>query len=104
MLRILLVAAALLPLSGCAAAGEGSPAPVEATPPEPAADQCGAGKLGDYLNLLPTSDAMARIEQTIGHHRIRTIRPGDAVTMDFSAGRLNIELGEDGRIKRFRCG
>jgi hypothetical protein len=89
------------------------PAPSESAVPEagatrpspgPAADECGADKLGDYLNLLPTSDAMAKIRKAIGHDRIRTINPGDMVTMDFRPDRLDIELGVDGRIKRFRCG
>jgi hypothetical protein len=106
MPRILLATATLLALCACNATGQGAPAPVQATKPpsEPAADQCGAGKLGGYVNQLPTSEVMAAIERTVGQHRIRTIRPGDVVTMDFSADRLNIEVGEDGRIKRFRCG
>lgn len=72
--------------------------------PEPAADKCGADKLGEYLNLLPTSDAMDKIRKAVGHGRIRTINPGDVVTMDLRPDRLNIEVGEDGRIKLFRCG
>jgi hypothetical protein len=72
--------------------------------PEPAADECGADKLGEYLNLLPTSDAMDKIRAAVGHDRIRTINPGDAVTMDLRPDRLNIEVGVDGRIKLFRCG
>lgn len=72
--------------------------------PEPAADECGADKLGSYVNQLPTSDAMAKIRAAVGHDRIRTIRPGDVVTMDLRPDRLNIEIGPDGRIKLFRCG
>jgi hypothetical protein len=105
MLRILFTATALLSLCACNA-GHSSPAPVEAKkpPPEPAADQCGAGKLGDYVNQLPTGEVMAGIARTVGQRRIRTIHPGDIITMDFIAERLNVEIGEDGRIKRFRCG
>lgn len=78
--------------------------PSDSSEPKPAADECGAGKLGSYLNQLPTAEVMAKVRQTIGHDRIRTIRPGDAVTMDYRPDRLNNELGEDGRIKRLRCG
>lgn len=81
--------------------GSAQPKPGTATP---ATDECGANKLGDYLNLLPTSDVLAKIRAVLGHDRIRTIRPGDAVTMDFRPDRLNVEIGEDGRIKRLRCG
>ena len=47
-------------------------------------------------------EAGARILAAAG--QVRTIRPGDAVTMDFRPDRLNLEIGEDGRITRFRCG
>jgi hypothetical protein len=120
--RALLIAGlAGLTLAGCDRTDRQAPAPSEslvplpsAQPapggdstqpsPEPAADECEADKLGDYLNLLPTSDAMARIRAAVGHNRIRTINPGDAVTMDLRPDRLNIEVGVDGRIKLFRCG
>ena len=46
----------------------------------------------------------AEISATVGERPIRYIAPGDAVTLDFSPSRLNVELGEDGRIKLFRCG
>lgn len=78
--------------------------PSEGAEPKPAADECGAGKLGSYLNQLPTGEAMAKIKAIVGHDRIRTINPGDAVTMDYRPDRLNIEIGNDGRIKQLRCG
>ena len=71
---------------------------------EPTADECGADKLARWLNVLPTSDVRAAIEDAVGHDRIRYIEPGDVVTMDLRADRLNIETGVDGRIKLFRCG
>lgn len=72
--------------------------------PEPDADECGADKLGSFLNQLPTTDAIDGIREAVGHDRIRTINPGDVVTMDLRPDRLNIEIGEDGRIKLLRCG
>jgi hypothetical protein len=94
------------PAPGPATGTPGTDAAATASPPaspEPEADACGAGKLGRYLNLLPTSDAMDAIRKAVGHERIRAINPGDAVTMDMRPDRLNIEIGEDGRIKHFRC-
>ena len=112
MLRILppfLTGLAAMTLAGCIPQVEPpeSPPPAEGSPPattEPAGDQCGARDLGSYLNQLPTDDTMEQIRATVGQRTIRTIRPGDAVTMDYSPYRLNVELGADGRIKRFRCG
>jgi hypothetical protein len=67
-------------------------------------DECGAVKLDPWLNVLPTETIKAEIADTVGHGHIRYIAPGDEVTLDFSLSRLNVETGEDGRIKLFRCG
>ncbi len=34
----------------------------------------------------------------------RVYGPGDAVTMDYRTDRLNVEIGEDGTVKRVYCG
>lgn len=129
---IVLAGLATLALTGCSRTDSQAPAPVEslvplpsgqpgppapgantgAIPPpgvtqpssEPSANDCGAHKLKSYLNQLPTTDVIDGIRAAAGHERIRTIKPGDAVTMDFRPDRLNIEIGEDGRIKLLRCG
>jgi hypothetical protein len=97
--RLCLPAVSLaLALAGCGAAD----IPAPATPP--AIDECGASALGQFVNQTPTDATMMTIRSTIAHGRIRTIRPGDMVTLDFRADRLNVEIGADGRIKLFRCG
>lgn len=126
---VLLASLAALALAGCSRAGSQAPAPAESLVPlpteqpappaspsaapieriapatsEPPADDCGADKIKTYLRQLPTTEVIDRIRAAIGHERIRTIKPGDAVTMDFRPDRLNIEIGEDGRIKLLRCG
>lgn len=79
--------------------------PVDARPNiEPQEDNCGAGKLDRWLNVLPTDTVKAEIVKAVGERVIRYYGPSDALTMDFSEERLNAELGEDGRIKRFHCG
>ena len=65
---------------------------------------CGADKLGRWLNLLPTADVKREIAAAVGERPIRYYTQGDPITLDFSPERLNVELGEDGRIKLFRCG
>lgn len=80
--------------------------PPESTSPSPSeaeATQCGAGELDEFINVLPTDDILAKIRAKIGDKPIRTVGPNDAITMDFNPTRLNIETGEDGRIKQFRC-
>lgn len=103
MIRQLILAAPLVLLAGCA--GSAGPCPPSAAAPfAPAADECRAGELSRYVGVLPGTEVMAAITATAGERALRIIRPGDAVTMDYSPSRLNVELGEDGRIKRLRCG
>ena len=130
MHRPLLTAVLITTLAACQAEGTDEPGAPEATGtatettaipdtiPEPAdavaaaarssseADDsgCGADKLANWRNVLPTDEVKAKIAATVGERPIRYIAPGDAVTLDFSPSRLNVELGEDGRIKLFRCG
>jgi hypothetical protein len=95
--------AALLLVAGCA--GPAGPCNIPAQPTSPpAADECGAAGLSRYLNVVPSGEMKSAITSAIGDRTIRYIAPGDAVTMDFSPTRLNAELGDDGRITRFRCG
>jgi hypothetical protein len=132
MYRPLLAAILVATLAACQAEGTDDPATPEATAtaiatettaipdtiPEPEdavaaaarssgeADDngCGADKLANWLGVQPSDEVKAEIAATVGQRPIRYIAPGDAVTMDFSPSRLNVELGEDGRIKLFRCG
>ena len=39
-----------------------------------------------------------------GADRVRTLRPGQAVTMEYLAGRLNLYLDASGNIERIGCG
>ncbi len=91
-----------------AAMANPSPSPTGTDTPPASADAddaaCGADKLGRWLNVLPTDDVQAEIAAAVGNRPFRYYGPNDAITMDFNPQRLNGELGEDGRIKRFRCG
>lgn len=66
---------------------------------EPVAAECGAAEL---LGLVGQP---ARVLETMRFAGpVRVIRPGMAVTMDYSAARLNIEVDEVERISRVTCG
>jgi hypothetical protein len=69
----------------------------------PAPTPCGAEKLSNYVNLIPTSTAKEEIARTLGHARVRYVplKPAPAVT---EANRVTAQLGVDGRIKKFTCG
>lgn len=57
-------------------------------------------ELGKTVSDEVADDARA----SAGALRARVIRPGDRVTMDVDAQRLNIEVDATGRIRRLRCG
>ncbi|MCP5073863.1 MAG: hypothetical protein GY947_11290 [Rhodobacteraceae bacterium] len=67
--------------------------------PEPGAEICGAAEL-QYLVGKPDS-VLYSMRFAKG---VRIITPGMAVTMDYNPERLNIAIGEDGRIARVYCG
>jgi hypothetical protein len=75
------------------------PAATPAPPADPAADTC---NMAQYASLVgkPSTDAGVPPASAT----VRIIKPGDQVTMDFQATRLNIEVGADGAITAVRCG
>ena len=81
------------------AAGAEPPAPPTPEPRPPAGESCGAealqGLVGQSARVLETM----RFGTTT-----RILRPGMAVTMDYSPTRLNISIDEHERIRRVTCG
>jgi hypothetical protein len=43
-------------------------------------------------------------QRRAGASRVRVIRPGEAVTMEFDPTRLNLEVDAGNRVLRARCG
>ena len=79
-----------------------APAAVEVMPK---ATPCGAEKLQNYLNLLPTSTAKDEIARTLGHNRVRYV-PLAQEKAEAAPGSMRVTagLGVDGRVKEFTCG
>lgn len=86
---------AFLALAACQMAAEPGPAPL----PMPPEDACGAKALA-YLVSRPESvlASMTLPAPT------RIIHPREAVTMDYSAERLNILIDDKGLIAKINCG
>ncbi|MDU8944476.1 I78 family peptidase inhibitor [Ovoidimarina sediminis] len=76
----------VIPMAACAASG-----------PEP--DACGASGLQHLVGQSESVFAAMTFPDTT-----RFIRPGMAVTMDYSEERLNFYLDETGVITEVRCG
>jgi hypothetical protein len=74
-------------------------APADPVPPDPSPDACGASSLQDVVgkdeSILAATTFVAPM---------RVLRPGMAVTMDFSPERLNVEVDARGKIVRVFCG
>lgn len=66
--------------------------------------QCNADRVQPLVGREATPDLIERARYRSGARNVRVIKPGDAVTTDFRADRLNLELDEAGTIKAARCG
>ncbi len=81
---------------------EPMPPAAEPAAPPPADSTADTCNMAQYVSLVgkPSTDAGVPPAGAT----VRIIRPGDQVTMDFQATRLNIEVGADGTITAVRCG
>jgi hypothetical protein len=62
-------------------------------------DQCGANSRQSLVGTQETSLNKSTLPKTT-----RIIHPDSVVTMDYSAQRLNVHVGKDGKISRVTCG
>jgi len=90
-----LIAALALTLSGCATT------PTEASP---ARAGCHAEAGAALIGRTATAALGAEALRLTGARRLRWIRPGDMVTMDYSPERLNLHLDAGRKVERLACG
>ncbi len=91
----------LLLLLGCAGPASGpAPSPTPAAPP---LRECNSEPAAALAGRPFDAAVQAEAQRLSGARSVRVIRPGQAVTMDFNAYRLNIELDGGGRVVRLRC-
>lgn len=67
-------------------------------------DSCGHDRARPYIGSTASPATLDAVAKAAGHARIRWIRPGEAVTQDYRADRLNVIVGDAGRILTMRCG
>ncbi|WIV50921.1 I78 family peptidase inhibitor [Marivivens sp. LCG002] len=65
----------------------------------PAVDTCEAA---NYAGLV--GQPATELEKVLIMRMVRVIRPGDAVTMDMRAERINFEVSGEETIERIYCG
>lgn len=83
-------------LAGLALIASAACQPVADRPAQP--DDCNSAA---YQSLVGTAVEAADFS---GHPLVRIIPPNSAVTMDYRAERLNVEIDETGLIQRLYCG
>ncbi len=95
----------ILPVFLAACTGGYVPPEVPASPqpssesPLPALDTCEASNFAGLIGQPATE-----LEKVLIIRMVRVIRPGDAVTMDMRAERINFEVSGDETIERIFCG
>ena len=91
----MLLALALV-LMGCA--------PMPPQPSPPYTGQCDASKATWAIGKAATADVVERIRVETGSQVARVLKPGQVVTMEYSAARVNINVNERNAITGVTCG
>ncbi|MBG6880338.1 hypothetical protein I5I98_20895 [Pseudomonas aeruginosa] len=100
-------------LAGCSSNGDGpstegaSVATGSASAPAatPAADgRCDANAVQAYVGKQASAAIVEEARRAAGAEVARALRPHDAVTMDYTPRRLNIDVDDTLVIKRLSCG
>lgn len=64
---------------------------------------CDAAASRALIGQAFTPALSAKAQKRAGAASVRVVRPGDMMTMEFRADRLNIELDDRGRVQAFSC-
>ena len=100
MIRTLTILTAGLTLTACATtASTTTPDPERPIISEPGMQSCAAAA---YQVLVGQPVGGVHTDSLPQPHRV--YGPGDMITEDYSPGRLNIVVGDDGVIKEVKCG
>lgn len=108
----------ILALAACSASGsdeqeqalvQSEQAAEQAAEPMPATAQadasaCDASQAQWLAGKAPAAADLQQAQKDAGAQRARTLKPGQMVTMEFDAARLNVELDEKGLVAAVRCG
>jgi len=84
-----------------------TPVPPAETPAQttPVAEaNCSAEAAGGLIGKRYSADAVEKARLAAGARTLRIIRPGMAVTMDYRADRLNLDLDDKDVVTRVHCG
>ena len=100
MTRLPIVAVFALSLCACASA----PPADTGGPNPPMAMQCDASGASWAIGQSPSAEVVERIRVHTHSRSARVLRPGQVVTMEFSAERVNVKVNEREAIVGVTCG
>lgn len=86
-------------LAGCA-----SPGPATGPTGAPLGGICNAAPAQSFVGQNSTAKVVEAARVSAGALMVRILRPGQMVTKEFDAQRLNLEVNAAGRIIAVRCG
>ncbi len=102
-LKIILTSAAAWLLVGCTTPASPPPGTGSA-PAAPTADVCNAQGAQFAVGKTAGASVVEEARQRSGSYMARVLRPGQMVTMEFNAQRLNLDVNAAGVVTRVRCG
>lgn len=65
---------------------------------------CNAEAVQGMLGKIATAEQVEQARQQAGAQSVRVLAPGDAVTLEYNAQRLNVDIDEAEVIQRINCG
>jgi len=102
-MRITLFPLAAFAMAACTHA-ESTPPPAHAAPPPASGGECNAEPAQALVGRQSSPALAAEAQRLSGAQVWRWLRPGEIVTMEFRADRLNLHLDAQGKVERINCG
>jgi hypothetical protein len=94
-------------LAGCSGYGPPAASPNPAAPPAAAPapmGECNAQPAQSAVGQNSTATVVESARTRSGAHIARILRPGQMITKEFNAQRLNLEVDASGKVVAVRCG
>ena len=73
-------------------------------PPAMGPEKCDAQPAQGLIGRPASAELAAEAQRLSGAEMVRWLQPGQAVTMEYRQGRLNIMLDKDNRVESINCG
>lgn len=90
--------------SQAAAAAAAEPAPADPTGAAVPQGGCDDTQAQWIIGKTPTPAEQDQAGKDAGATTVRSLKPGEAATMEFNPNRLNIDLDDKGAVAAVRCG